>query len=100
MGLQEPELLEQLYLGMATWQGVGHMRLCAALRKANRIRKAAEAGSSSSSSSSSGQAGLISDNTEVVQLLVRASEQYSQVSKVNLLAGKPEPWALQPGDPL
>lgn len=81
--MQEPELLEQLYLGMATWQGVGHMRLCAALRKANRIHRAAEAGSSNSSSS---QAGLISDNTEVVQLLVRASEQYSQVSKVNLLA--------------
>ncbi|KAL3162570.1 hypothetical protein ABBQ38_008623 [Trebouxia sp. C0009 RCD-2024] len=72
---REPELLEQLYLGMASWQGVGHMRLCAALRKANRIRKAAEAGSSSS------QAGLISDNTEVVQLLVRASEQYSQTKE-------------------
>lgn len=74
--MQEPELLEQLYLGMGSYQGVGHMRLCSALRKANAIRKAAEAGTSSSS-----QAGLISDNTEVVQLLVRASEQYSQVSQ-------------------
>lgn len=76
--LQEPELLEQLYLGMATYEGVGHMRLCSALRRANRIRKGSAAGSSSSSSS---HASLISDNTEVVQLLVRASEQYSQVSK-------------------
>ena len=78
--LQEPELLEQLYLGMATYDGVGHMRLCSALRRANRIRKSSEAGSSSGvSSSSSSHASLISDNTEVVQLLVRASEQYSQV---------------------
>lgn len=72
--LQEPELLEQIYLGMGTYDGVGHMRLCSAMRKANRINRGAEAGSSSSSS----HAGLISDNTEVVQLLVRASEQYSQ----------------------
>lgn len=69
--------MEQLYLGMATYEGVGHMRLCSALRRANRIRKGSAAGSSSSSSSS--HASLISDNTEVVQLLVRASEQYSQV---------------------
>ena len=83
---------------MASWQGVGHMRLCSALRKANTIRKAGEAGSSSSSSSS--QAGLISDNTEVVQLLVRASEQYSQVSKATLSALKPEPVTAQACFPL
>ena len=77
--MQEPELLEQIYLGMGTYDGVGHMRLCAALRRANKISRANQAGSSSSSSSSS-HAGLISDNTEVVQLLVRASEQYSQVA--------------------
>ena len=76
--LQEPELLEQLYLGMATYDGVGHIRLCSALRRANRIRKAGEAGGSSSGSS---HASLITDNTEVVQLLVRASEQYSQAGK-------------------
>ena len=63
---------------MGTYDGVGHMRLCAALRRANKISRANQAGSSSSSSSS--HAGLISDNTEVVQLLVRASEQYSQVA--------------------
>lgn len=79
--LQEPELLEQLYLGMATYDGVGHMRLCSALRRANRIRK----GSAASSSSSSSHASLISDNTEVVQLLVRASEQYSQVRQLPYL---------------
>lgn len=62
---------------MGTYDGVGHMRLCSALRKANKISKANQAGSSSSSS---GHAGLISDNSEVVQLLVRASEQYAQVS--------------------
>ena len=62
---------------MGTYDGVGHMRLCSALRKANKISKANQAGSSSSSSS---HAGLISDNSEVVQLLVRASEQYAQVS--------------------
>ncbi len=61
---------------MGTYDGVGHMRLCSALRKANKISKANQAGSSSSSS----HAGLISDNSEVVQLLVRASEQYAQVS--------------------
>lgn len=77
---QEPELLEQLYLGMATYDGVGHMRLCSALRRANKIRKGSEAGGSSSAGSNSSHASLISDNTEVVQLLVRASEQYSQVS--------------------
>ena len=77
--LQEPELLEQLYLGMATYHGVGHMRLCSALRRANKIRKGTEAGSSSGVGSSGSHASLISDNTEVVQLLVRASEQYSQV---------------------
>ena len=71
--MQEPELLEQIYLGMGTYDGVGHMRFCSALRKANKISQASQAGSSSS------HAGLISDNTEVVQLLVRASEQYSQV---------------------
>lgn len=76
--MQEPELLEQLYLGMATYDGVGHMRLCSALRRANRIRKGS---ATSSSSSSTSHASLISDNTEVVQLLVRASEQYSQVGK-------------------
>ena len=76
--LQEPELLEQLYLGMATYDGVGHMRLCSALRRANKIRKSTEAGGSSSGSSSS-HGSLVSDNTQVVQLLVRASEQYSQV---------------------
>ncbi len=64
---------------MGTYDGVGHMRLCSALRKANKISKANQAGSSSSSSSS-GHARLISDNSEVVQLLVRASEQYTQVS--------------------
>ena len=64
---------------MGTYDGVGHMRLCSALRKANKISKANQAGSSSSSSSS-GHARLISDNGEVVQLLVRASEQYTQVS--------------------
>ena len=72
---QEPELLEQIYLVMGTYDCVGHLRLCSALRKANKIAKDNQAGSSSSS----GHAGLISDNTEVVQLLVRASEQYSQV---------------------
>ena len=61
---------------MGTYDGVGHMRLCSALRKANKISKANQAGSSSSS----GHAGLISDNSEVVQLLVPASEQYPQVS--------------------
>ena len=45
------------------------------MRKANRISKSKEPGSSSSS-----HAGLISDNSEVVQLLVRASEQYAQVA--------------------
>ncbi len=60
---------------MGTYDGVGHMRFCSALRKANKISKANQAGSSSS-----GHAGLISDNSEVVQLLVRASEQYTQVS--------------------
>lgn len=82
--LQEPELLEQLYLGMATYDGVGHMRLCSALRRGNRIRKGTQAGSSSGAGSSSSHASLISDNTEVVQLLVRASEQYAQVRGIGL----------------
>ncbi|KAA6418805.1 MAG: vacuolar sorting-associated 16 protein [Trebouxia sp. A1-2] len=72
---REPELLEQIYLGMGTYDGVGHMRLCSALRKANKISKANQAGSSS------GHAALISDNSEVVQLLVRASEQYAQTKE-------------------
>ena len=77
--------MEQLYLGMATYDGVGHMRLCSALRRGNRIRKGTLAGSSSGAgSSSSSHASLISDNTEVVQLLVRASEQYSQVRVIRL----------------
>ena len=76
---QEPELLEQLYLGMGTYDGVGHMRLVSAMRKANRISKGSQAGSSIS------HAALISDNTEVVQLLVRASEQYGQASRADYL---------------
>ena len=46
------------------------------MRKANKISIGSEGGSSSS------HAGLISDNSEVVQLLVRASEQYAQVSTI------------------
>lgn len=71
---------------MGTYDGVGHMRLCSALRKANKISKANQAGSSS------GHAALISDNSEVVQLLVRASEQYAQVSWSPLSLCPPPMW--------
>lgn len=65
--------MEQIYLGMGTYDGLGRMKLRAALRRANRISKTNQASSSSNSPA------LIGDNAEVVQLLVRASEQYSQV---------------------
>ena len=72
--------MEQIYLGMGTYDGLGRMKLRAALRKANRISKACQAGSSSN------HAALIGDNAEAVQLLVRASEQYGQVRLLTVSA--------------
>lgn len=78
MSLQEPELLEQIFLGMGAYEGLGRLRLRAALRRANKMSKAKQAGPSSS------PAAAVGVNSEVVQLLVRASEQYGQVSMPSL----------------